>query len=314
MTPYETGALALGAINTANSLFSKGKSTKWHMNFLNKQNNINYQHWRNNYAWEKDQQIDYLRRAPAAQVEGAKAAGLHPLFAMGGAMPGSGTPGGAQIAGQSDTGSNRTDALLGFAEVLLNINSKNAQKDIAQSQALRSAMRVIDNKMNNDNLASQRLQEAEAQRSQIHPHLQEFKPGEVDAHRPGDRSQNMNEKSLWTKAFANWLEPGEHIMMLGEDIGEAADSLAIATAMWNHPHNNPIFKRIAKRMGLSIAHKMDLRPFFRKLYYKALAEQSKRHNRGKDRHPDRYPLTIKVPKKRQTTPDIFFNYSRGPHR
>lgn len=124
-------------------------------------------------AWERQ------GRTIQQKVDDAKAAGLHPLFAMGhqgftpaaqGAPaqasssggsslsgPPSRPPGGARVAqqgfsipGQSGSGSFATEALAGLAGTFLRISEINAQKDLINAQKTSSAVKVAEAGLSND--------------------------------------------------------------------------------------------------------------------------------------------------------------------
>lgn len=203
MTPYQMGSLALGGLSLAGS-FGGGGGYSRSKRLMRKQ-----------YQYATRYEPGLIAARLKGTVDGARAAGLHPLFAMGGGVP-SGGPG--VMPGQSETGGQQSQAALGFAELLLRLDEKRESTDQARQQAMNTAMRIIERKMTNDNLASQQLLDAEKQKARLHP-LQELKPAEVSPHGK-HREQNLTERGVWHKfRYGNqdiWL-PIEEISELLEN-------------------------------------------------------------------------------------------------
>lgn len=122
----------------------------------------------------------------------AKAAGLHPLFALG-AGAGGGSPG-FSIPGQSATGSGTKQALTNIGKM---IGSKfDGPTNLVNAQAALSAVELARHSISNDVAQN------------IPPHMtipahrakfQEIKKGEVDTHVMGKPEQSTNVKSPMTR-------------------------------------------------------------------------------------------------------------------
>lgn len=131
-----------------------------------------------------------------AQVRDAKRAGLHPLFAMGAtgnqaisagpAGPSANSTSGNAPTGQSDNGSFLSKGLKEASKHYERIAEVEASKELILAQAQASALRIAENNTSND------VQVVSNQESKINPQLQEFKKGEVQAHKPGTPTENMN--------------------------------------------------------------------------------------------------------------------------
>ena len=198
MTPFEIGALTLGGINTAANI-SGGNM------FGGDGYNRFRRSTRDSYKWATRYEPGLISARIQGHVDGARKAGLHPLFALGGGM----SQGGFSPPGQSDTGGARTDALLPMVEILMGMQERRDRNDFAQTQALQSALRVLDNKMSADNDLSANTADALAAATQRRTvarrgGLSEFKPGEVEAHEP-----KFKEQGTGRVRAMNYIEYGD---------------------------------------------------------------------------------------------------------
>lgn len=220
MTPFEMASIGLAGANVLGNL-TQGDSSRRQAKLMRK-----------SYEYAHRYEPGLIKARMMGAVQGAKAAGLHPLFALGGgAMAGGGPSVGPP--GQSDTGSHATDAIMGLVQTLLNIQGKRESTDQARQQAMNSAMRVIENKMISDNLASESLIELAGQQRKLNA-MQEGKRGEVQYHRKGRTEQSQNVRRVW-----HLYEYGPHQVFLPiEEISELLENPAKIFAMAQSYHGN----------------------------------------------------------------------------
>ncbi|AXL15340.1 DNA pilot protein [Microviridae sp.] len=185
--------------------------------------------WRGKYY--RNQMSDRMEWEPKlakanmiGQVEAAKAAGLHPLFALGKA----GQSAGFSMPGQAPSGSHKTEALKHVGQGFQNYAAMEHQKDLVQMQGMLSALRIAENTTQNDKPSIVRPED-------LYPELapdQELELGKVQAHYPGYREQNKKEISPMTKMRIGsqdvWLPVEE-----ADTIMEDPAAVALATFMYH---------------------------------------------------------------------------------
>lgn len=221
MSGYDMAALGLSGLNVIGNLGSGSRQHRRNKSLMRK-----------SYEYATKYEPDLIKARLRGSVEGAREAGLHPLFALGGGAMAGGGPS-VSPAGQSDTGSAMTEAIMGLVSTILNIQNKRESNDQAKQQSLNSAMRVIEHKMTTDNLASDRLLELARQQRQLNP-MQEYKPGEVQAHRKGRTEQSQNERRVW-----HLYEYGPHKVFLPiEEISELLENPVKIFGMAQTYHGN----------------------------------------------------------------------------
>lgn len=126
-----------------------------------------------------------------SQVESAKAAGLHPLFALGG---GAGSSPGFSIPGQSSTGSLTKQALVNIGSQIGTMFDK--KRDLINAQATLSAVELARHSMSND--TAQNIPPNMTIPAHRKP-FQEIRKGQVDTHVKGKPEQSTNVKSPMTR-------------------------------------------------------------------------------------------------------------------
>lgn len=188
----------------------------------------------------------YRNRSIQGKVADAKAAGLHPLYALGASTPGGGSSPSFQIPGQSSKGGLQTE---GLSRALGNIGQQQTQRDIVAMQLAASALEIAKQQGNDKSAALAAAGVANPHFEKTIPGVQERELGEVQAKNPKDWSQNMSRKSIWTPTY---VIPGENsekgrLMIPGDDIGEVADSIALALATYYHPYNKPKIDALARK-------------------------------------------------------------------
>lgn len=241
LTGFEIGALTLGGLNFASGALG-GES--------NRQRRANM---RKEYEYAARYQPGLTSNNASASitgaVHGARAAGLHPLFALGGGTSGSAPA--FNMPGQSETGSRSSDAVRGLAETLLGMQQRRDTVDLTQNQALLSAMRALEQKLNSDNKSAGEVAETAVQNRRIHPEridpaLQEFKKGEVGAHAagPGGKQKSLNVKSLTTG-----IRIGDQVVQMATEDAEGImeDPVAvIGTAMLDRNNKGIQWKKLIR--------------------------------------------------------------------
>lgn len=127
----------------------------------------------------------YDRNRASWQVEGAKAAGLHPLFAMGGAPPPVASGGANVVEGQSNSGNFAKDGLKAVSGHYNRIAQLEASKELVLAQAQASALRIAENNTSND------VEVIRQNHPGFDPSNQEFKKGDYQAHKKKHPEQNF---------------------------------------------------------------------------------------------------------------------------
>lgn len=217
LTPFETGSLALQGLSTVAAFGSSyGKDERDAV---------------------KDQYRYYGRYGPGiesklfdAKMASFEKHGIHPLFGLSGAS-GGGAPG-FSMPGQSPRGGVRSDALARLAETVLRIGEKQADTNYLAEQRKNSAIQVIDNKIGNDNAFALR-RELKRQQRALNP-MQEYKKGEVQAHREGRTEQSQNVRRVF-----HLYEYGPHKVWLPiEEISELMENPVKILGMAETYHGN----------------------------------------------------------------------------
>jgi hypothetical protein len=144
-------------------------------------------------AYKQDRR--HYEKMYLSHVKGAKAAGLHPLFALG--SGGGGSSPGIAIPGQSERGSFASDAVQAAQSAYQQHSLYERQKDLIDAQAELARARTLEQVTSNDN--SDAIVDR-AYYGQINPVTQEKKKGEVMAMgNPKHPEQSANVKSPWVK-------------------------------------------------------------------------------------------------------------------
>lgn len=142
----------------------------------------------------------YRNRSIQGRVQDAKAAGLHPLFALGAAAPGGGSSPAFNMAGQTEKGDFKTE---GLSKALGNIGAQQTQRDLVAMQIAASALEVA-KQQGNDKAAATATAGIPLQDRAYYsgyrgnPATQEVKKGEVMAHDPKHKEQSLNVMSPMT--------------------------------------------------------------------------------------------------------------------
>ena len=217
-------------------------------------------------------------------VAGAREAGLHPLFALGGGGAGIPAP---VLPDQSNSGSRYFDAIL-------QILAADKKADLNESQANLSNARAAEARMQND---VAHAAAAGLTLNPYNPRFQEMKKGEVQPGRASDPSQNLNVKRAWTRTY---FIPGskDYLLLPAEEPSEVFDSLALATMTYLHPHNKPIIdawlKERAPMLNAVLNPQAALKAFWKDA--KARGEKNRPHleklfknfSKGHGRVPPKY--------------------------
>lgn len=176
------------------------------------------------------------------RVKDAKAAGIHPLFAMG-SQGASGQSVQSAIPGQSGTGSFAKDALQAIGGGFASIAQIQAQTDLVEKMAELEALQQADRELSNDTTypidvrrRSFTPKKSSQERAATTP-LTEFKKGEVGAYNPKAPSENMNVLSPMTT-----VRIGSQLVKV--PVEEAADfmedPLAAGLATYMYHGNNHV--------------------------------------------------------------------------
>lgn len=165
--------------------------------------------------YDRFQDEIYRNREIQGKVADAKAAGLHPLYALGAAgnytTPASTShPGGSMP--QTTEGNFASKGLKAVARHYERMAETKAAQDLVEKQAQLSAMKVAESAISNDtamaavddhfarNMAIARAAKKHVPgRPQINPHLEEIEKGKVQTHDPKHRERNKNVMSPMTK-------------------------------------------------------------------------------------------------------------------
>ena len=239
---------------------------------------------------------------PRAIVSGAKRAGLHPLVAMG-INPAQGGSASVSIPGQSQSGSFAQDGLRAASRHFQRLAGYRAQKELVEAQAEASRARTAENLSSNDtaggidHLVNASLPPAAVRRSAARKYddIVEVVPDPQVTRDSKDPSRSAATKPAWMQVEI-WPGVLVDVPWSEEGFSESIDGLPQLAAVV--ARNSAIGYQKAYRLL-----RTKLNEFHR----------SKSRNM-RSRHPDRFPIAPKVPRRRQTTPDIFIPYSRGPHR
>jgi hypothetical protein len=159
--------------------------------------------------------------------------GIHPLFGLGGGANIGSTS--FSMPGQASTGSHFTEAIMAMLEYNLREKEIDQRKDWLHQQAMDSAMRVIDNKMGNDNA----IKVAKAYKDgtvlpAVNENTQEIKKGEVDTHMEGHPEQKTGAKAPMYK----FNYGGQSVWLPTEEISEFFDNIATMGTLAYTYHGN----------------------------------------------------------------------------
>lgn len=278
---------------------------------------LNHLNWRQQvraYKWlsprEDARSLRMLRKSTLAQVQGAREAGLHPLFALGGGSASvsptvtAGAPqGGSLPPGQPRTGSFAQDALAAVSAHYARVAGYRAQADLLEQQNKASQLKLAAHQVSNDvatgidaevNRALAMSAGAPAKRGVIpqhHPATQEVKKGEVDTHRSGSPEQSMREKSPMTLVKVGSQEVWVPVEDL-ESFFEDPTIITLGTVYYHGNKNVDWAQLINEWMGRKPTPSQ---------VTKGTRQMFKRNK-------------IKTKSRRDFRDDQFYSHSRGPHR
>lgn len=129
------------------------------------------------YANRQAEQDEFWRnRVIQGRVKDAKAAGLHPLFAMGAPSIGGGGSPSFSIPGQSERGSGISNAVTAAQKAYQGQALYTAQKDLVEAQAELSRARALEQVTSNDN--AEEIMSRAPHGPDFNPKRQELKRGE----------------------------------------------------------------------------------------------------------------------------------------
>ncbi|AJK28229.1 hypothetical protein [Eel River basin pequenovirus] len=219
------------------------------------------------YKYATRYQPEYDKAMFDAKMASFEKHGIHPLFGLGGSTGGGGPA--FSMPGQAPSGSHATEALGNVLQYLVRKEEVELQRDYLDKQAQDSAMRVIDNKMGNDNLINLADQvKSQYKVDQVDKVHQEHELGKVQSHHKDDPSKNTNVKSAWTKTY---FIPGskKFLYLPAEEPSEVFDSAALAWMTYMHPHNKPIIdawlKQNAPNLSKALNPSETFREFMRRI-------------------------------------------------
>lgn len=198
---------------------------------------------RSHESWQQNQRS--LERAHInandykQKVAGAKAAGLHPLFAMGAQTSGMGSSPSFNIQGQSPKGNFAKDGLQAVASHYGRMADFEAQKSLIDAQNTAAALNLLGNNLGNDRFSGSPHDNSEeinrnpivtapqAKRLQK-DNLVEYKPSVQQSHDPHDKSRSNTYFSAKKKMFIS----NDHWLYVPnvEDMGDLMDGGAIMLA------------------------------------------------------------------------------------
>lgn len=166
-------------------------------------------------------------------VKDAKAAGLHPLFALG--AGGSGSPG-FSISGQSESGSVDKDVMRAMLKSSEPTKTATDPTGLVQAQTALAAVELARHSLSNDG-----AQTITIPRHQ--PMGQEVRLGQTDAHMTKNREQSLNVKSPMT----SFRIGSQNVWLPVEDLETAMeDPLAVLTSAYSyHGNKNVDFYKLA---------------------------------------------------------------------
>lgn len=170
-------------------------------------NNINYPH--HNY-WMGQQQAQLNKQGLLGTVEGAREAGLHPLFALGGGKHGGSA--GQVIPGQSSKGSFARDGLSAIASHFYRLAEYQARTNLVQAQREGSAEATSSNQISNDT--------STALKGKMDKDLQVFKKGEFQAYNARHPEQSKDELS----PMKSFRIGDQKVWLPVEDLSDASDN------------------------------------------------------------------------------------------
>lgn len=181
-----------------------------------------------------------------ATVDGAKAAGLHPLFAMG-----AGATGGGQFSmpgGQQQQGSFAKDALSAVGKSFAQIANYQAQADLVEKMNQLEKTQRADRELSNDTaFALDRhppLSKKPLARAKASGGLAEYEPAKIGSQVEGNPQMTGSEKSLTTG-----LRIGDQVVQtIAEDPSDLADDpvMIIGAAMLDKNNRNVDFKKVIR--------------------------------------------------------------------
>lgn len=226
------------------------------------------------------------------KVDAAKAAGLHPLFAMGGQTSGGVGAGSAPaIQGQSDRGDFAKDGLASIAKLFMGQSARQHDLDMIEAENQRSALALARENSGNDEVSG----------IEVPVNIDKGDAGkykDIVAIEP-DKQRTRSSEDAAVSAASNpaWMEI------------EIADGIKVQT-LWSEEGPAEALDNLPA-LALTIARNSYLG-------YKAAYNLMKRKHReyyssrpGRDRHPNKYRLRTKS---RSYSSEPHIPYSRGPHR
>lgn len=160
-----------------------------------------YNTYRSHYRKMRHNQLNWdilqAKMMPAAMAEGARNAGLHPLFALGGGMSSGGSGGvSPPMAGQSNRGNRLSDAVESAQRAYQQQALYQAEKDLIDSQAELARSRALEQVTSNDN---SKAIVSNVPDDRFDPRTQHIETGGVQTYNKENPEQSKRVQSPFTK-------------------------------------------------------------------------------------------------------------------
>jgi hypothetical protein len=271
--------------------------------------------------------INYLNANAGIRgaVAGARASGLHPLFALGAGGAGGGSAPAFQISGQSPTGSH-----LDRGAAMARILQASRQDDLAKQQKKMAQAEVdrLDSETEINRFRLQQMQdEAKNSASRPNPNYSPANPhagmtvhpdnrnnpavitvpNAVMPTKPGKPHEVPGTNPTW---YDHQIYPDLKLKLAAKEISEATETLPLLIMAAGEEENRKAVMAWWERKLARDGKESWDQP---KNYYERLLKKLAQLMVG--RSPTRQTVTAKQkPKRRKRTFDPFVPYSRGPHR
>jgi len=164
-----------------------------------------------------------------ATVSGAKAAGLHPLFAMG--AGGGDSTQQFSMPGQSPQGNFAKDGLISLAAGFRDIAQMQAKSDLIDKMNEQQKYETTMQQFSNDTAGAARdvvLSKVPYEKAQKSSPLAEYKPAEIGSHEEGNRTATGSEWSPTSRMRIG----DQDIYTLGHEGAEFAGSSSFSPPSW----------------------------------------------------------------------------------
>jgi len=230
---------------------------------------------------------------------------IHPLIGLG-VNPGGQGFGGAQITGQGDMGEAISRAGADVASAMAQAKQLEQSEKLTNAQIalLKAQARNLSQKPpsggpaqmgGTQSIPLEGVIASEGAASQTGRGQVKVEPNVIRTRSKEDSSRAAGSNPAWM-AVEIWPGVFIDVPWSEEGFAESMDSLpAVASTVARNAG-----------IGYKLAYQYVKRAHSK--FYKS------RGRNMRTRHPARYKIPPKIPAHRQTTPDIFFAYSRGPHR